>query len=249
MRTCWALRLAFLNPPTNNPRRGKRRRWFPTGDDVHRDLKPENVLIQNPDDFSRMTAKLVDFGVSMLLDDTVAGTGSSVVDGPPIGAGPITESEFGITISDNAHPGTADQGRPVTGPVTGGDRKSAPGPSQTGQTGRERISGRPVDLTQTGVIMGTPLYMAPELRQGAKYARPSSDVFSFGVMAYELMSGQLPSETPALFHTFKPGTRWFPALRSKCPELAEPLAELIERCLDPQPEQRPTAAEVKAAFA
>lgn len=188
----------------------------------------------------------------MLLDETVAGPSPSVVDGPPLVQEAIAESAFGITISDDAHPAPADPQRPATGPVasvsTGSERKSAPGPSHTGRdTGR--ISGRPVDLTQTGVIMGTPLYMAPELRQGAKYARPSSDMFSFGVMAYELLAGQLPSETPALFLTFKPGTRWFPSLRSKCPELPETLADIIERCLEPQPEQRPTAAEVKAAFA
>ena len=98
-------------------------------------------------------------------------------------------------------------------------------------------------LTQTGVIMGTPLYMAPELRQGAKLARPASDMFSFGVLGFELLTGQLPTETPAMFLTFRGNQPWFPRVRSKHPDVPGPLGDLIERCLDPEPERRPTAHE------
>lgn len=99
-------------------------------------------------------------------------------------------------------------------------------------------------LTQTGVIMGTPLYMAPELARGAKLARPASDMFSFGIIAYELLTGHLPSEVPPILMSLKPLTRWFTALTVACPELPESIAAILERCLDAQPENRPSAADV-----
>ena len=196
---------------------------------VHRDLKPENVLIQHPEDPAALNVKLVDFGVSMVLDRNVGavpvGMGTSSA---PIGHEGIPDDGFGITIAD--------------------ERSPSPPEPKPAPEGREKISGRPAELTQTGVIMGTPLYMAPELRQGAKYARPSSDMFSFGVMAYEIIAGQLPSEQPPLFHVFTPGKLWYTSLRVKCPDVPQHIADIIDRCLDPQPEKRPSADEVKAAF-
>jgi len=47
-------------------------------------------------------------------------------------------------------------------------------------------------LTETGAVMGTPLFMAPELALGAKDAPPSSDMWSFGIVAHEILTGGLP---------------------------------------------------------
>lgn len=51
------------------------------------------------------------------------------------------------------------------------------------------------DLTQTGAIMGTPLYMPPEAWFGPA-RHPSADVFSFGVLAYEALTGRSPFAVP-----------------------------------------------------
>ncbi len=48
-------------------------------------------------------------------------------------------------------------------------------------------------LTATGVVVGTPIYMAPEQAQG-KPASPASDRYALGVLAYELFAGQPPFE-------------------------------------------------------
>jgi serine/threonine protein kinase len=48
-------------------------------------------------------------------------------------------------------------------------------------------------LTQTGAILGTPMYMSPEQVEGETSAiGPASDIYSLGVILYQLLSGQLP---------------------------------------------------------
>ena len=49
----------------------------------------------------------------------------------------------------------------------------------------------PTGLTATGMVVGTPIYMAPEQAQG-KPATPASDRYSLAVLAYELLSGKPP---------------------------------------------------------
>jgi hypothetical protein len=61
------------------------------------------------------------------------------------------------------------------------------------------MAGSPA-LTRTGEIMGTPLYIAPEIVWDREPFRPSADVFSLAVLAYEVLSGRHPfGIPPALF--------------------------------------------------
>ncbi|GAC1346848.1 MAG: hypothetical protein NVSMB23_25170 [Myxococcales bacterium] len=84
-------------------------------------------------------------------------------------------------------------------------------------------------LTQSNVAMGTANYMAPEQRRDAKHADHRADLYSFGVMAYELLTGELP------VGRFLPPTRLQPGLdRGWDP--------LVERCLDVNPALRPHSA-------
>jgi serine/threonine-protein kinase len=104
-------------------------------------------------------------------------------------------------------------------------------------------------LTLTGAIMGTPLYMAPELVRGAREAGPPADLFSFGVVAYELLSTKLPYAVPPVLERLT--GRHPPApvpLAQSSPELPAQLCTLVDGCLALAPEARPTAEAVAAAL-
>lgn len=104
-------------------------------------------------------------------------------------------------------------------------------------------------LTQTGNIIGTPLYMAPELYQGSRNAQPSADLFSFGVLAFEVLTGELPFSRPAILVRALQVEVKAPSLGSARPDLPPAVAALISRCLSSEPSQRPSAEQVAAELA
>lgn len=105
-------------------------------------------------------------------------------------------------------------------------------------------------LTQTGMLIGTPRYMAPELADGARFTTPAVDIFSFGVMAYELLARTAPYPEPVA--VVRMSQREIPPLRplgSLCPALPREVVVLIEQCLNTHAELRPTALELMHGLA
>ncbi|HLL06538.1 MAG TPA: serine/threonine-protein kinase [Myxococcaceae bacterium] len=89
-------------------------------------------------------------------------------------------------------------------------------------------------LTNTHVSMGTLSYMAPEQRVDAKNADGRADIFSLGVILYELLVGEVP------LGTFDPPSK------SK-PDIDPRLDAIVGRCLKPDPDERyPTVAALVA---
>lgn len=97
--------------------------------------------------------------------------------------------------------------------------------------------------TATGMIVGTPEYLAPELFQGAR-ATPASDVYSWGCLAYALVNRQ-PPHTGDLSSIVKASIRGKvrPGLESG------PLQGAIRAALRPRPRDRPSVSELRAILA
>jgi PAS domain S-box-containing protein len=105
-------------------------------------------------------------------------------------------------------------------------------------------------LTETGALIGTPLYMSPERISGGAYDG-RADVYSLGLVLYQMLCGRLPFEwsggsTWALLNRHL--TMTAPSLRSFDPDISEAVDALVLRAIAKEPEKRPTAREFRLEF-
>jgi serine/threonine-protein kinase len=105
-------------------------------------------------------------------------------------------------------------------------------------------------LTQAGTAVGTPAYMAPEQAAGAPNVDHRADIYSFGVVAYELLSGKPPFASREAHQLILAHIAQEPApLSQAAPTVPPALASLVMRCLAKPPDERPqTAGELVTAM-
>ncbi len=105
--------------------------------------------------------------------------------------------------------------------------------------GIAKIVAKTAKFTRTGGIIGTPAYMSPEQGRGNKVIDGRSDIYSFGVMLYEMAVGRVPfdAETPIAV-IFKHIDDPLPLPRNINPELPEAVERVILKSLAKQPEDR-----------
>jgi serine/threonine protein kinase len=104
-------------------------------------------------------------------------------------------------------------------------------------------------LTETGVVQGTAHYMSPEQCRGEDVG-PESDVYSAGLVLYELLSGARPfpgSDAATLMaqHLFVEPTK----LRQVAADVSAGVEAAVHAALAKQPQDRPTAGQLRAALA
>ncbi len=100
-------------------------------------------------------------------------------------------------------------------------------------------------LTQLGTALGTPYYMSPEQAAGEKQIDGRSDLYSLGVIGYQMLAGQLPFEGETVREVLlQHVTREPVALKTLAPAAPDDLVRAITACLAKQPEDRVSTADV-----
>lgn len=97
---------------------------------------------------------------------------------------------------------------------------------------------QPLNLTQTGVTMGTPLYMSPEQVQG-HVVDPRTDMYSLGVTCYHMLAGQPPFRGETAFQVALQHVQSDPIpLNTIRPDLPAELSALVHKMMAKKPEDR-----------
>jgi serine/threonine protein kinase len=127
---------------------------------------------------------------------------------------------------------------------------SADGECYLTDFGIARITNDATQLTSTGDVLGTVDYVAPELFEPDRRADARSDLYSLGVLLYEMVTGRLPftAESQLVVVSMHMNKRP-PAPRSLAPHISVQVERVINKALEKRPEQRYTSAtELAEAF-
>ena len=159
--------------------------------------------------------------------------------------GPVTRASWGATGSavQAAQQVVVDAVAAVAAPgLVAGDHQLVPTLAVVGPPTEEPLDAGALSVTRTGVVLGTVAYIAPEVLSSSTASPLAADLFSFGIVAWELYAGRRPFNGPAGAIDFAeaathndPSTR----LGSGCAEFDD----LVRRCLFLAPAARPTALE------
>ena len=111
--------------------------------------------------------------------------------------------------------------------------------------GIAKLTEKSTKKTATSAVMGTPIYMSPEQCRGAGYVDGKSDVYSLGVILFEMLSGRVPFIAEGAgeligMHLFKAA----PRLLQHAPQVDAQLAALVDSLLVKDPSQRPAMQQV-----
>ncbi|MSU63161.1 MAG: serine/threonine protein kinase [Pedosphaera sp.] len=97
---------------------------------------------------------------------------------------------------------------------------------------------QPVESTEPGRVLGTPNYMAPEQVRGERVDH-RSDLFAFGCVLYEMLSGKRPFKRDTSIATMAAIMNdEAPDLADDKPDLPPALSRIVHRCLEKNPENR-----------
>jgi len=97
-------------------------------------------------------------------------------------------------------------------------------------------------MTELGIVIGTPAYMAPEQAVADAGVDHRADLYALGCVAYEMLAGEPPFAGPVASLIRAHIAQAPPPILTKRADVPEALAALVERCLQKDPDDRPDTA-------
>ena len=227
---------------------------------IHRDLKPDNIWLE-PNRLGGYRVKVLDFGIAKLgetsappadddpaatiIDDTTpASITNAYLETDTLLQQPEDESQTLAFKIKREGVGTVLQ-KPLTETHAHEDDGTLlfePGTSSGSRhTAHIATSQQGPALTRVGAIMGTPLYMSPE-QCGGGYVDTRSDIYSLGVIAYQMLAGEPPFAGPTSVVMRAHREQTPHDLRARAKKIPKRVAAVVMSALAKNPAERPQTA-------
>lgn len=186
---------------------------------LHRDIKPENAILHESG-----IVKLLDFGAAKLVPRLAADLPSGAfIDTPQ-------QAAADRTIPTEA---PAEEAPPIDGDADATLRRTPP----ARRTPAARFLEEPAVLTDPGQVIGTPLYLPPELWYGTP-ASPQSDVYSLGALLYFVAAGIPPHTAVTLQGLAHAATTQDARPLAQVAAIDPQFGAIVDRCLRREPDER-----------
>ncbi|MBN2135906.1 MAG: protein kinase [Acidobacteria bacterium] len=183
---------------------------------THRDLKPSNIMTDE--------VKILDFGLAKQHSDDNVNNKISAKDTDAI---PVVSKEE--TVIYSFHENQTDSNTDEEKSKNEMDDNIDPSASSS--------------ITRIGSLLGTIQYMSPEQAAGEEL-NTKSDIFSFGIILYELFTGKAPFSGENADILYKIRTvKYKPLIKNRPKDCPRKLAVLIDKALSKNMDSRPTAQE------
>jgi serine/threonine protein kinase len=231
---------------------------------IHRDLKPDNIWLE-PNRLGGYRVKVLDFGIAKVGEATAPlpedDPAATIIDDPPAS---LTNAHLEsdtllrpggdepLTLGFKARPDGDGVGTMMQNPRTDpflqhldeedGTLLFEQGTQSAGRhTAHASTSPQGSALTRVGAIMGTPLYMSPE-QCGGGSVTTRSDIYSLGVIAYQMLAGEPPFEgnTSTVIRAHR---EQLPSdLHKRDKKIPKRVAAVVMSALSKNPDERPPTA-------
>ncbi len=180
---------------------------------VHRDLKPDNIWLES-NRRGGYNVKVLDFGIAKLSDAYATEPVSQLA----------TTTATPVKVASTAADEAATQEIVLTSPPKSMTLADSSGFSTT-----------------VGTVLGTPAYMSPEQCRGES-AEGASDIYSMGIIAYQLITGELPFDGRGLELVRQHSEETPRTPRQRDPRISQGISTVVMSSLEKQPERRPHTA-------